>query len=121
MTAPAPDKRQRIPKRRPQVIFEIEYAVGAGVGVQTLEVAAGVDVRRERVAEVFINGPKIGSDLEATCNDAAVLASIALQMGAEPAALAHSLSDGSPIGLALAHIAADGPAIVADAIGVQAQ
>lgn len=43
-------------------------------------------------AEVFANGPKEGSDMQATVADACVLVSIALQNGITTDELAHSLS-----------------------------
>src|SRR5262245_6635403 len=49
-------------------------------------------------AEVFITGPKIGSELEAVARDCAILWSIARQYGAPVDVLAHALTqeeDGS--------------------------
>jgi ADP-ribose pyrophosphatase YjhB (NUDIX family) len=43
-------------------------------------------------AEVFIDGPKVGSELEASSRDSAVLFSIALQFGAPIDILAHALT-----------------------------
>ncbi len=42
--------------------------------------------------EIFMAGPKVGSALDAVLADAAILASLALQYGAPPAALAKSMS-----------------------------
>lgn len=44
-----------------------------------------------RPGEVFADGPKEGSQMQAVLSDACVLISIALQHGLSPAALAHSL------------------------------
>jgi hypothetical protein len=63
---------------------------------------------------VFVTGAKAGTDLAASINDAALLASVAMQFGADASALAQSLGrDGTgepatPIGRALQIIVALG-------------
>lgn len=54
-----------------------------------------------RVAEVFLHGPKAGSDLEATARDAAVTTSLALQHGVSVDTILAALTreaDGAPAG-----------------------
>ena len=43
-------------------------------------------------AEVFCNGAKVGSTMQALLQDVCVVVSLALQNGVEPAALIHSLA-----------------------------
>ncbi|MBS9476218.1 hypothetical protein [Ancylobacter radicis] len=53
-----------------------------------------------RLGEVFICGPKAGTDVELNARDAAVVTSIALQHGAAPDVLRHGLSrdeEGRPL------------------------
>lgn len=54
-----------------------------------------------RVAEVFLHGPKAGSDLEAVARDAAVTTSLALQHGVPLDTIRAALTrepDGTPAG-----------------------
>lgn len=56
-----------------------------------------------RVGEVFLNGPRLGSELEAAARDIAVLASLALQYGVTPTVMRRALTEdaqGRPLGLA---------------------
>ena len=86
--------RQRLPTRRPCVTFDKEfdgqrYAVSYGYAH-----AYGGQVK-----EVFINCGKSGSAIEPLMRDCATGFSHALQRGATPEELAHSLTrnpDGSP-------------------------
>lgn len=53
------------------------------------------------LAELFLDGPKIGSAAQIAARDAAILASLALQHGVSTAAMLHALEklrDGSPAG-----------------------
>lgn len=92
--------RERLPDRRAHEILDLEhggfrYAVGIG------RFADG------RLAEIFLTGAKTGTALDAIARDAAVVASIALQHGADPETLRRALtrnSDGTasaPIGALL--------------------
>jgi ribonucleoside-diphosphate reductase alpha chain len=45
-----------------------------------------------RVGEVFINGGRTGSDMDAVTRDAAVLLSIALQYGVPVETIAHAIT-----------------------------
>lgn len=86
--------RQRLPNRRPSVTREIDF------GNRRFAVTAGFDVsdggRVVAPREVFANGAssgdaKEGQELTAIINDASVLASMLLQYGAPPAAMAKSM------------------------------
>ena len=44
------------------------------------------------IGEVFINGPRVGSEMDAVWADGAILASLARQHGAPPAALSKTMS-----------------------------
>lgn len=53
------------------------------------------------LAEVFLVGPKVGTDIAAAASDAAIVASIALQFGAPVETIRHALarnSDGTAAG-----------------------
>jgi hypothetical protein len=98
--------RHRLPNRRPAVTEEID------LGNRRLTATIGF-CPEGRPAEVFLSGPKDGTDLAAILADAAVVISIALQHGISAAVLRKSISrlpeslDGaatapaSPIGAAL--------------------
>lgn len=66
-----------------------------------------------RLGEIFLCGPKAGTDVEVNARDAAVVTSIALQHGASPDVLRHGLSRDeagralSPIGTVLDMLASD--------------
>jgi len=86
--------RARLPNRRPSITCEIDF------GGRRFAVTAGIAVadagRTLTLGEVFANGAtsgdaKEGQDLISIINDASVLASMALQYGAPPAALAKSM------------------------------
>ncbi|MGA0561714.1 hypothetical protein ACO2RV_04635 [Ancylobacter sp. VNQ12] len=54
-----------------------------------------------RVGEVFVDGPKSGSDAETNGSDAAAILSVALQYGVPPEAFTRSMqrdSEGRPLG-----------------------
>lgn len=56
-----------------------------------------------RIGEVFLDGPRLGSELEAAARDIAVLASLALQYGVTPTVMRRALTEdgeGRPLGLA---------------------
>ena len=85
--------RRELPARRGGENFE--FVVG--------ETKFTASTRRERgakqVTEVFINAPKIDSDVDLTIRDAAVVISVALQYGVPIAEMAKSTgqnTDGKP-------------------------
>lgn len=65
-----------------------------------------------RVGEVFVGGPKSGSDAETNARDAAAILSIAMQYGVPPAAFRTAVQRDSsgvplgPIGAVVDHLAA---------------
>ena len=88
-TVAHPQGRKRLPNRRQAVRQEVEFDPQAPNGsLCTVSIGFGDDLRP---AEVFISTRKRGSTLDAFCNDAAILLSLALQHGAEVADIAHSL------------------------------
>lgn len=74
------------------------------VGSTKFTACLGRYSRESPIAEVFIDSPKIDSDVDLTMRDAACVISIALQYGITAAEMAHSMGrnpDGkasSPIG-----------------------
>jgi ribonucleoside-diphosphate reductase alpha chain len=92
--------REPLPTRRPAESFDF---VARGV---TYTATLGF-YDDGRLGEVFLCGPKAGTDVEVNARDAAVVTSIALQHGASPEVLRHGLSrdeEGralSPIGTVL--------------------
>ena len=77
--------RRRLPNRRAANLIEIEHA-GA-----RYTVAAGHYENSKQIGELFVSGARSGSDLSALIDDAAVLASIALQYGAPLEVLARAI------------------------------
>lgn len=101
------DTRERLPNRRRHEVLEFEFGgltYTAGIG----RFADG------RLAEVFLNTAKPGSQAENAARDAAILASLALQRGATAADLRHSLprlnngQAAGPVGHVLELISQDG-------------
>jgi hypothetical protein len=92
--------RERLSDRRRSESFEFTH-----VGITY--VASVERFEDGRVAEVFLSATKPGSLADSAARDAAIVASIALQHGADPEALRHSLGRGatgaaaSPLGRAL--------------------
>lgn len=95
--------RQRLPSRRLCLTDVVEWHG------QDWLLSIGFD-HAGTVREVFLAGPKFGSEIEATLADACILVSLLLQHDHEPAALLASLSRdpispedpaASPIGLVL--------------------
>ena len=72
MTVSAP--RQRLPNRRSHWLYRFE----SGGQFYTGGIGRFDD---GRIAEIFINGAKVGSAAEANAQDAAIVASLALQHG----------------------------------------
>ncbi|HEX3944386.1 MAG TPA: hypothetical protein VHW69_09895 [Rhizomicrobium sp.] len=93
-------ERERLPNRRNSVAFEYDLE-GVRYRAQVSHFADG------RPAEIFLNGPKIGSAAQVAAHDAAVAASLALQLGCPATVLSHALlrlanSNGAgPVGKAL--------------------
>ena len=77
--------RHRLPGRRPSLKQELQ------VGGQSFTVDIGFDPETGAPCEVFLNAGKEGSLLNALLADAAVVISVALQCGIEPADLAKSV------------------------------
>jgi hypothetical protein len=71
MTAPV--SRQRLPNRRLHWLYRFECDDG-------------------QIAEIFINGAKVGSAAEANAQDAAIVASLALQHGCPIETIRHALA-----------------------------
>lgn len=87
--------REVLPWRRPSQSFDLSHG-GLHFAVQVGYYDDG------RPGEIFISSPKTGSMAEINARDAAVLASIALQRGADPEKTLHALThdtDGSPEGV----------------------
>lgn len=110
MNGIAAPRRRRLPNRRMSETVEAEIAG------QRLRVTIGF-YPEGAPGEVFLNGAKPGSTMDAILADAAVAISVALQCGVRPRDLAKSISripeqlegpatePASPIGLALDLIA----------------
>ncbi len=81
--------RERLPARRPSATHVIRWA---GSDDQPTEYSVTVGYFLDgRPGEVFANGPKVGSAMQALLEDSCVAVSIALQHGVPPEALAHSM------------------------------
>jgi hypothetical protein len=98
--------RERLPDRRLHELVDFEHGgfrYTAGLG----RFSDG------RLAEIFLNAAKVGTDVETAARDAAIVASIALQCGADPETIRHALTrnrDGAasgPLGRLLDMLAAD--------------
>ncbi len=76
--------RRRLPDRRNAVLVDVEHQ-GSAFTVSAGLYSAG------QVGELFVSGARSGSDLAALVDDAAVLASIALQYGAPLEVLAGAM------------------------------
>jgi hypothetical protein len=77
--------RQILPHRRPSLTTQLIY--DGHIYAATL----GFDVCRNRIAEVFTHGAKVGSGMDRILDDACVALSLLLQHGVGPAALASSM------------------------------
>ncbi len=76
--------RERLPTRRPSETETIEH------GGARFDVTLGL-FPDGRVGEVFASGAKSGSELDGLLDDSAILISLLLQNGVEPAALAKTM------------------------------
>ena len=85
--------RCRLPDRRLAESFEFEHG--------TVSYVATVGRYADgRLGEIFLSCTKAGSALDSAARDAAIIASLALQHGADPEALRHALgrnSNGAPL------------------------
>lgn len=81
-----PNERQVLPSRRMQAKHRVELAG------TTLFIGIGFDRATGRPCEVFVTGGKEGTDLQLLVQHVAIVISIALQHGAEPAALKKTLA-----------------------------
>ena len=77
--------RTRLPNRRPSHVETLE------VGGQIITGCVGFDPATGLPCEVFLNGGKEGSQVDAMLADAATIISVALQYGVPVAALAKSV------------------------------
>lgn len=95
--------RDELPQRRASETFDFPFVSPDGAAIiATVTVTLGF-YDDGRVGEAFLNGPKLGSALEAAARDIGVLTSICLQYGATPKIIRKALTenaDGMPIGLA---------------------
>jgi hypothetical protein len=86
--------RQRLPNRRSHEVIAFEHG-----GIRYV---AGIGRFGDgRLGEIFLNGSKIGTDLDTAAKDAAIVASLALQAGVPAAVIRRALTsnrDGSASG-----------------------
>ena len=82
--------RRRLPDRRPSATQAIRWA-GSDDQATTYTVTVGFHLDGTP-AEVFADGPKTGSAMQALLADACVVVSLALQHGIAPADLARSMA-----------------------------
>ena len=99
--------RQRLPNRRPCETHVVE------IEGRPYTMSFGRDPANAAIREVFIAGPKVGSEMDAILDDASILLSRCLQAGMPAAELRRSMSlvprymdrpatePASPIGVAL--------------------
>jgi hypothetical protein len=84
--------RQRLPNRRPNEVADFEH--------DGLRYTAAVTRFPDgSIAEIFLTSAKYGSAVHLHANDAAILASLALQHGASAETILHTVK--GPIGHAL--------------------
>lgn len=86
--------RKKPANRRPAVTHRLVTETGK------YYVTFGYDLENMKVCEVFIAGPKAGSEMQSLLDDAAVLLSLALQYGLPHTQLMHSLCSGRAEGAA---------------------
>lgn len=86
-------KRATLPARRHAETFSLRF------WNQDWSVTIGFYNDHDTPGEVFVHGPKSGTDLESTARDGAILLSLAMQYGVPPDTIRHALTrnaDGSP-------------------------
>lgn len=84
-------QREELPVRRPSETIRV-LAGPIGQETEFLTTVGYYDADMTRPGEVFINGPKVGSQMEAIMRDSAVAISYALQHGAKVEDIAQSLT-----------------------------
>lgn len=82
----------KLPNRRPGVTLSIKHINSAGTEDKII-VTAGVDTETDRVMEVFVANPMVGSDMEAILTDGCILISLCLQAGISLDQLISKLGD----------------------------
>ncbi len=87
-------ERARLPNRRPSHVETLE------VDNQVITACVGFDPATGHPRELFLNGAKEGSQVDAMLADAATVISIALQYGVPPRALAKSVGRASNVATA---------------------
>jgi hypothetical protein len=97
--------RESLPNRRSHWLYRFEcdgQTYTGGVG----------RLPDGRIAEVFINGAKVGTAAETSAQDAAIVASLALQHGCPVETIRHALArgggSGGPLVTLLNHVIEDG-------------
>lgn len=83
--------RQRLPNRRPAITEMIEFTRPSDSVNVSYQATIGFDFD-VKPKEIFIFGPKDGTDMQAIVADASVIISVALQHGVPAEAMALSLS-----------------------------
>jgi hypothetical protein len=69
------------------------------------------------IAEIFINGSKAGSTAEAIAQDAAIVASLALQHGCPLDTIKHAPSSCGPLAALLSHVEAMETLVIQEQVG----
>ncbi len=79
-------EREPLPNRREHVLINFTTSDGFGY-------TAGLGYFDDgRLAEIFLNAEKVGTAIETTARDSAVIASLALQHGVSPEAIRRALT-----------------------------
>jgi hypothetical protein len=103
--------RRRLPDRRMSLNIDFDHAMGPGAVCRRYQLTIGFS-GGGRVGEIFLDGVRVGSELEMHLDDAATLCSRLLQHGEPPSELCRSLATASVLREALriaASIERDGP------------
>ena len=82
-------RREHLPSRRRSIVRTIAWRAPDG-SVTHYDIGIGF-YADGRPGEVFVSGGKVGSAMRTLLEDACVLVSIGLRLGAAPADLSHSL------------------------------
>lgn len=92
MTAPI---RAKLPARRPSLVEKIL------LGDRKFHVGFGLDLAARQVRDIWIDGPKAGSQEQAALHDASAVVSVALQHGVSAMALAAAVDapEGAPVSI----------------------
>jgi hypothetical protein len=87
----APNTRMALPDRRHAETFAFHHEghdFRVTIGCDPLEL---IETERAVPAEIFVTADRVDSGMDALAADAAILISMLLQYGAEPAAIGHAL------------------------------